>query len=307
MSSNALYIITVLIWGTTWIAINYQLGSVAPEASIVYRFALASAVLFIYCSFKKLSLKFTAKQHLQFVAFGMTLFGCNYFLLYNAQGYINSALASIAFSTLMVFNIINARIWYKTAIPKQVYLGGTLGFIGIVTLFWPRIQDVQLGPDTLFGLGLCLVGVLSASTGNMISIKNQQQKLPVMQVNAWGMAYGSIFMSLMTLIQGKSFTFEFTVPYISSLLFLSIFGSVIAFGCYLTLLSRIGAHKTSYANIMFPAVAVAISTVVEGFMWNTYTVVGLVVMLLGNLVVLSKPRGIKTISQRVAVAGSSDS
>lgn len=290
MSNNALYIITVMIWGSTWIAINYQLGDVAVEASIAYRFGLAALMLFTYCHIKKLPLKFTGKQHLQFFIFGICLFGGNYYLLYSGQVYINSALTSIAFSTLMVVNIINARLWYKTQITKHVYLGGALGLIGIVTLFWPQINDVQFGRETLTGLSLCLAGVLFASIGNMLSMKNQQEKLPVLQANAWGMGYGALFMVIMVFVQGERFSFSFTVPYISSLIYLSLFGSVIAFGCYLSLLSKIGAHKASYSSIMFPAVAVVISTFVEGFVWDIYTITGLSTMLIGNLVVLAKPK-----------------
>jgi len=135
-----------------------------------------------------------------------------------------------------------------------------------------------------------MIGVLFASTGNMISIKNQQKNMAVLPATAWGMLYGSIFMLVVALIQGKDFDFSFTVPYISSLLYLSLFGSVIAFGCYLTLLNNIGAHKASYATIMFPAVAVVISTFVEGFVWDSYTFVGLSLMLSGNLLVLAKPK-----------------
>jgi len=290
MNNLLLYIITVVIWGTTWIAINYQLGEVALEASIVYRFALAAAVLFIYCWLKKLPLAFNKKQHLQFIVFGVSLFGLNYYFLYTSQQYINSALTCIAFSTLMLMNIINARFWYKTPITKQVYAGGAIGLIGITTLFWPEVSNVELGGEVLFALLLCLIGTYSASNGNMLSIRNQKMMLPVMQVNAWGMLYGSIFLLIIALVQGKEFSFEWSVPYVSSLLFLSIFGSVIAFGCYLTLLDRIGAHKASYANLMFPAVAVIISTFVEGFVWSSYTVVGMFCIVVGNLVVLTKPK-----------------
>ena len=287
---------TVLIWGSTWIAINYQLGDVAPEASIVYRFSLAAVIMFAYCHFKKLPLSFTAKQHLQLCAFGVCLFACNYYLLYNAQAHINSALTSIAFSTLMIVNIINARMWFKTRITKQVYYGGTLGLAGIIILFWPQINTVELGRNTLIGIAFCMVGVLFASTGNMISIKNQQNKMAVLPATAWGMFYGSIFMLAIALIQGKDFGFSVTVPYISSLLYLSLFGSVIAFGCYLTLLNNIGAHKASYATIMFPAVAVVISTFFEGFIWDSYTFTGLGLMLSGNLLVLAKPGFFKRVN-----------
>ncbi|TMM47866.1 DMT family transporter [Colwellia ponticola] len=293
MNNSFLYIITVLIWGSTWIAINYQLGEVSAEVSIFYRFGLAALCMFTYCHFKQLPLTFSAKQHGQLFFFGLTLFGANYYLIYHAQAHINSALTSIAFSTLMMVNIINARICFKTHISSQVYFGGGLGLFGIVTLFWPQISNVHFGDSTLLGLGLSLIGVMLASTGNMISIKNQRSNMPVLPATAWGMMYGAIFMGIVAMAQGQRFNFAYTVEYISSLLYLSVFGSVIAFGCYLTLLARIGAHKASYATIMFPAVAVVISSIVEGFVWDSYTLIGLSLMLTGNLVVLAKPGVLK--------------
>lgn len=299
MNNTFLYIITVVIWGSTWIAINYQLGDVAAEASIVYRFGLAALILFAYCKYQRLPLKFSLQNHIQFALFGITLFGFNYYLLYSAQQHINSALTCIAFSSIMFFNVFNARIWYGTKITKQVYLGGAFGLIGIVTLFWPQINDTKLGAETLLGLGLCVTGTLFASTGNMLSMRNQKLHLPLMSANAWGMLYGSIFMALVAIVQGKSFNFDYSFSYVSSLLYLSIFGSVIAFGCYLTLLNRIGTHKTSYASIMFPAVAVIISTIVEDFSWTLFTVTGLTFIVIGNLVVLARPKKLKATSNQL--------
>ncbi len=290
MNTTFLYVITVLIWGSTWIAINYQLGDVSPATSLFYRFGLAAIVLFSFCKFSKVPLIFPIKHHLQFIAFGLTLFGFNYYFLYNAQQHINSALTCIAFSMIMVFNMINARIWYNTKITSQVYVGGALGIAGITTLFWPQINDISLSAQTLTGLGFCLTGTLLASTGNMFSIKNQEKQIPLHAANAWGMAYGAIGMAVWAISQGASFTIPLTTPYITSLLYLSLFGSVIAFGSYLTLLNRIGAHKASYASIMFPAIAVLISSFVEDFQWSTYTVIGLSCIFVGNWVVLAKPK-----------------
>jgi len=293
MSNSFLYLVTVVIWGSTWIAINYQLGDVAPEASVSYRFALAAFILFTFAKVKQLPLSFSFKQHALFAAFGICLFGLNYLLLYTAQQHINSALTCIAFSTLMLMNIVNTKIFYKTKITKQVYFGGSFGLLGIVTLFWPQLTDIELGAATFLGLGLCLLGTFSASIGNMLSIKNQKNNIPIIQANAWGMLYGAVFTGLVVIVQGKQFNFSFEPAYLTSLIYLSLFGSVIAFGCYLSLMTRIGAHKTSYANIIFPAIAVLISTVVEGFVWSEYTVIGLSFVLLGNLVVLTKPSSLK--------------
>jgi drug/metabolite transporter (DMT)-like permease len=296
MNTFLLYSATVLIWGSTWIAINYQLGEVAPEVSLFYRFGLASIMLFSYCILRRKPLKFPLKMHIQLAIFGLLLFGINYYLLYLAQQHINSALTAIAFSTLMVANIINARFWYHQAISPQVYIGGSLGMIGIVTLFWPQLVDVNVGEQTMIGLSLSLLGTLCASAGNMISIRNQQQHIPVLQANAWGMFYGAIFMAALTLLQGKPFNFEWTWSYVGSLFYLSLFGSVIAFGCYLTLMTRIGAHKTSYSSVMFPAVAVVISTFVENFNWSVYAIIGFSCIVMGNLIVLAPKRRDKIIA-----------
>ncbi|OKY27280.1 DMT family transporter [Thalassotalea sp. PP2-459] len=290
MNNYFLYGITVLIWGSTWFAIHLQLGVVAPEASVVYRYALASVMIFIYCLLKKQRLRFSLRQHYQLALFGVCLFSVNYYFLYHAQTQINSALSCIGFSTLMIMNIINAKLFFGTRIDTSVYLGGLLGLTGIVILFWPQASEISLSNATVWGFLLCLVGTLSASFGNMLSIKNQSDGFAIMPANAWAMGYGALFMTLVLLIQGKSFTFDWSVNYVASLVYLSLFGSVIAFGCYLSLLTKIGAHKASYANILFPAVAVVISTFFEGFTWDTYTIIGFIVIMLGNLVLIVKPR-----------------
>ncbi|WP_286234475.1 DMT family transporter [Thalassotalea sediminis] len=290
MNNYILYAITVLIWGSTWYAISLQLGNVTPEASVVYRYAIASLMIFIYCAFKKQNLRFTVRQHVQLALFGICLFSVNYYFLYNAQTMINSALSCIAFSTLMIMNIGNARLFFGTRVDTSVYLGGFLGLLGIVILFWPQASELSLTNKTIVGFLLCLVGTLSASFGNMLSIKNQQDGLAIMPANAWAMGYGALFMSIVLLLQGKSFTCDWSVTYVSSLLYLSLFGSVIAFGCYLTLLTRIGAHKASYANILFPAVAVCIATLFEGFVWDIYTIAGFTAIMAGNIVLIIKPK-----------------
>lgn len=289
MNNLLLYLVIVLIWGSTWIAISFQLGEVPPVISIIYRFGLASLVLFIFCRIKKINLTFTRKQHFQMALFGLCLFGSNYYFIYHAQQYINSALTCIACSLLLAFNMINARIWFKTPLNSQAYIGGTLGTVGIITMFWLDLNDVSVSKETLIGLGLSVLGTFLASAGNMLSIKNKTLNLPVMAANTWGMFYGTVFMTIIAIATGTSFTFSLSTSYIASLLFLSIFGSVIAFGCYLTLLNNIGAHKASYATIMFPAVAVVISTLVENFTWSEYTFAGFVFIILGNLVMLAKP------------------
>ncbi len=286
MRNWMLYLVTVLVWGTTWLAIEFQLGVVSPEVSVFYRYAIATALLFAWCLARGLNLKFDRRAHSRFVLLGMLLFCLNYIVMYHAQQYITSALTAIAFSTMLWMNIINARIFFGVRAGGRVIVGALLGIIGIVVLFMPQIDRVSLSDATLYGAALCVLGALIASLGNMVSQSAQNDGLPVMQSNAWGMLYGSILTGAIAFGQGQEFSFDWSLTYVSSLLYLIIFGSIIAFGAYLTLLGRIGAHKAGYAVVMFPVVALVVSVFFEGLQITANIVVGVTLVLLGNIFIL---------------------
>jgi len=288
MNNSILYTITVVIWGSTWLAIEYQLGVVEPEVSIAYRYAAAALVLFAWCRFRGLSLRFSVKEHAYFVLLGLLLFCLNYIFAYRAQVHITSALAAIAFSTMLWMNIILSRIFFGTRVTIYVLAGALLGIVGIVVLFAPQIESIAVTDSMFFGSVLALGGALTASFGNMLSQSAQKRRLPVVETNTWGMFYGAILTSFVALASGHEFNFDATFTYISSLAYLAIFGSVIAFGAYLTLLGRIGAHKAGYVTVMFPVVAVILSVVFEGMRLTGTIVTGAALVLLGNLLILKK-------------------
>jgi drug/metabolite transporter (DMT)-like permease len=288
MNNTFLYAVTVLVWGSTWLAIEFQLGVVEPEVSIVYRYMLASAILFFICKIRNLSLYFKAKDHLWFGALGFLLFGMNYILTYRAQVHITSALAAIAFSMLLWINIILSRVLFGTRAGARVLAGALLGIVGIVILFAPRIESVSINDGVFFGFLLAMLGALMASGGNMVSQAAQNRALPVMQGNAWGMFYGAVITAIVAIVSGHEFNFDATFTYIASLVYLAIFGSVVAFGAYLTLLGRIGAHKAGYASVMWPVVALMLSIAFEGLQLDLSIVTGTSLVLLGNLLVLKK-------------------
>ncbi|NND55076.1 MAG: EamA family transporter [Gammaproteobacteria bacterium] len=290
MNNTVLYLITVLIWGSTWLAIEYQLGVVEPEVSIVYRYAAASLILFIYSKYKRLPLLFNLNSHRWFVLLGASLFCLNYVFAYRAQVHITSALAAIAFSTMLWINIILSRLIFGTRAGRQVLLGAFLGIVGIIVLFAPQVREVSFSDSVFYGSILALSGALVASTGNMLSQAAQSRNLPVVQTNAWGMLYGAILTGILSLIRGHEFIFDATFTYIASLAYLAVFGSVIAFGAYLTLLGRIGAHKAGYATVMFPVVALILSVLFEGLRLDLAIVLGAALVLLGNVLVLKEKR-----------------
>jgi drug/metabolite transporter (DMT)-like permease len=290
MSNLILYIIAVLVWGSTWFAIEFQLGIVAPEVSIVYRYVGAAALLFAWCGFRGLKLGFSLRQHGWFVLLGFFLFGLNYILAYRAQIYLTSALTAIAFSTIVWMNIINARLFFGVRAGKKVLFGSVLGIAGIVTLFAPEIGNVSLTDSVLFGSFLAVAGAIVASFGNMVSQGAQKQDLPIIQSNAWGMLYGAVLTGIIAVIEGHPFVFDWSASYLISLAYLTIFGSIVAFGAYLTLLGRIGAHKSGYAMVVFPVVALILSMLFEGLRLNTTIVLGTALVLAGNTFVLwNKP------------------
>ncbi len=288
MNNTLLYVITVLIWGSTWLAIEYQLGVVEPEVSIVYRYVAASLILFIYCKIRGLSLLFKAKSHMLFVALGLLLFCLNYIFAYRAQEHITSAMAAIAFSTMLWINIILARIVFGIRATSRVMFGALLGIVGIVVLFAPQIEVASLSDGVFYGSLLALCGAFSASCGNMVSQAAQKRALPVVEANTWGMFYGAVLTAVVAVASGHPFNFDATFTYITSLAYLALFGSVVAFGAYLTLLGRIGAHKAGYATVMFPVVALALSMAFEGLELDATIVSGTTLVLLGNLLVLRK-------------------
>lgn len=290
MDNRVLYLITVLIWGSTWLAIEFQLGSVAPEVSIVYRYALAALLLFGWCRARGLRLNFDRRAHARFALLGLLLFCLNYILTYYAQVYITSALSAIAFSTMLWMNIANARLFFGTRAGARVLLGSVLGIGGILALFLPEVRSLSFTDATLFGAALSVSGAFVASLGNMASQSAQRVGLPIVQSNAWGMFYGALFTGLIALVQGETFNFDWSFAYLGSLAYLAVFGSIVAFGSYLTLLGRIGAHRAGYAVVMFPVVALLLSFFFEGLTLTANILVGVALVMAGNVLILQGDR-----------------
>ena len=288
--NGGLYGLTVLIWGTTWIAMKHQVGIVAPELSVGYRFAIAAALVFVWALLARQRLRFAWRQHLLLAAMGLCMFSFNFYFFYCAAAYLTSGLLAVVFSLTVVLNIVNGRILLGRRASPRTLVAAALGLAGIVALFWPEVHRFDLADSGTLGLLLSLLGTLCFSLGNIASARAQALGLPVLSCNAWGMAYGAVAMFALLLIGGAPFTFDPALPYVTSLLYLAVCGSVMAFGAYLTLLGRIGADRAAYATVLFPLVALAISTVVEDYAWTPMALAGVALVLAGNLLVLLAAR-----------------
>ncbi len=288
MKNFMFYTLTVLIWGSTWLAIKFQLGTIDPMVSVAYRFSLAAVLLLLWCRIFGLKMRFTKYEHLTIALQGIFLFALNYLLFYIAELHLTSGLAAVIFSTILVMNVVNGAIFLGTPFNSKVIAGGFLGLIGIMLVFRPEMSSFSFGDNGFYGVVLCFGATFLASLGNIISAYNQKKGLPIIQTNAYGMAYGAGLMLIMAIFSGKEFGFVFSAGYIGSLFYLAIFGSIVAFGCYLTLVGNIGADRAAYSTLLFPIVALVISTIWEDYQWTGSAIAGVSLILSGNLLMLKK-------------------
>jgi len=292
-----LFTIPALIWGTTWYAIKFQLGTVNPLLSVAYRFAIAGILLLIICRILKLNLKFSLKSHFYILLQGLSLFSINYWLVYFAELNLTSGLVAIVFSLMIFLNIFFNSILLRAAIRKEVLIGGILGFTGTLIVFKNEFRTFSLSDKNFYALILCLISVVLASLGNITSAYNQKKDLPVIQTNAFGMTYGSVFTFIVAIITSKEFNFDFSVSYIISLVYLALLGSIVAFGTYLKLIGNIGPDRAAYIILIVPLIAIIVSMLFEDYNLHKSAIIGIVLLIFGNILAMNKHININKIIQ----------
>ena len=283
-----LYATVVLIWGSTWAAIPYQLGTVAEELSVGYRFGLAAVALYAYAFASRRPLRIPLTSLPLVFLQGALLFCINYFFVYYGTAYLTSGIVAVLFSSILILNAIFERLFFGRAIDARFWLAATVGISGIALIFGNEISDLSITDASVHGGLLVLLGTLIASLGNMAAVSNTKRGLPVVAVNAHAMAFAAVLAVLIALVAGRAFTISLHADYLLSLLYLAVFGSAVAFGCYLALLKLIGAARASYSSVLFPVVALLISTVFEGYRWTPPAAIGMLLTLAGNWLILSQ-------------------
>jgi drug/metabolite transporter (DMT)-like permease len=290
LSNLHLFVVCVAIWGTTWLAITYQLGSVAPEASVFYRFLLGSVLIFGYCLARRMPLRYSVREHLWIALMGILMFSVSYIAVYYAERYVVSGLVAVGYSASPLLGMLGMRLFFGTPMTRPVIAGSILGIAGIALVFWPEFAHLQGDGKTTLGAVFTVIAVVVSALGSLVAHRNQAAAhLPLWQSMAWGMLYGALFSLAVTLAMGKPFELAFTPAYLLSLLYLTILGSIVAFGAYLTLLKRIGAARSGYIGVMVPIVALVVSAFsFEQFRWHVLTWIGIAVSVAGNVIILRR-------------------
>lgn len=280
-----LYLSTVLIWGTTWIALKWQLGEVPIPLSIAYRFLVAAALLFALLAVAR-RLRVPRGEAAGLVAAqGLFLFCLNFLCFYHASRFIPSGLVAVVFSTATLWNALNARVFLKRRVAPPVLAGGALGLAGIALLFWPQLSGHAADAGTPTGLALALAGTLCFSVGNLLSSRLQALGLAPLDTNAWAMLAGALLLVAGSVAAGLPFAIDASPRYLAALAYLAIPGSVVGFTAYLMLVGRLGPERAAYCTVLFPVVALNVSVWFEGYRWTAPALAGLALVMAGNVLV----------------------
>lgn len=282
VNTTTLFLTPVAIWGSTWLAITWQLGTVAPEVSVTYRFALASLLLAAGCLATRKSLAFGMRDHVYLAAVGLLMISINYILIYRAEASVGSGQVAVVYSTMVFVTPIGMRIAFRTPLRPRIFVAATLGVAGVALLFLPEFDAVRRGGDVAWGIGCALVAVLVCSAGNLVAVRNNRAGIPTLQGTVWTLSYGTLFSALAAIGSGAPWTFDTRPAYVFSLLYLAVFGSVVAFLAYFALLKRVGAGPSSYITVTTPVLAMLMSTFFEGYRWTGVAVLGVALALSGN-------------------------
>ena len=287
-STIFLFIATLLCWGPTWYIIKFQLGTVDPMVSVFYRFFLASLIILLFCIYKKINLRFSIKEHFFIAVLGIFLFNINYVIFYLSTQYLISGFVALCFSSILFMNVINNIIFHRSSPNIVTLIGGTIGTLGLIIIFYDEIITFEFSSGTSYGIFLGIIATYFASLGNLISAHTSKIKLEVIPVTGLGMFYGSVSLMIYLILMGNSFSFEVSHQYIFSLIYLSIFGSVFGFSLYLTLIKKLGSNDAAYVAIIMPLIALIVSTIFEGLIWDLTLILGAIMIVLGNVIILKR-------------------
>ncbi|WP_338844683.1 EamA family transporter [Massilia sp. W12] len=294
-SSIILFVLSSLIWGSTFWAITLQLGHVAPTVSVAWRFMLAAATLFAFCALRRQKLWLPWATQRWIMAQGGMSFGLSYVCTYLSEQYLVSALVSVLFSLMVIWNPLGEKLAFGRPLPRSIWYGAALSMPGILMLFaqpltetWRNLQAGALMQQSTFwlGLGLALLATFASTAGNILVVQVRKHHADVFLTTAWGMAWGSLMVAAYSVLNGDSWTLPSSPTYWASLIYLSLFGSVIAFSAYFILIHRWGGHKAVYVGVITPIISVLLSMRFEHFQPGWIELAGMLLCLAGVVLVL---------------------
>jgi drug/metabolite transporter (DMT)-like permease len=282
--------VCTLAWGTTWFAITLQFGVVDPVVSVVYRFALAAALLFAWCTLRGERIWLTRAQHFAAFGVGFSTFTINYTLVYWAEERVTSAVVAVLFAAMAFLNLLGFRIAFGQRSPPLAWMAASLGIAGVALMSWEEVAAANFGARAMTGIAMTLAGVVAAVIGNVYARRGELAGAGVAASTGWAMAYGAAALAVFALATGKVWNFDPSWRYVLSLLHLALSGSVIAFLLYYALARRRGYGTASYISALVPPVAMVMSSLFEDKTWGLFALGGVVLVLTGQVLLLRSKR-----------------
>lgn len=280
------FLLTALIWGSTWYVITGQLGAVPVGWAIAFRFALAAPAMFLVALVMRQSLKMSGAAHLLAMLIGLMQFGGNFHFVYRAEMHLTSGIVAVMFGVLMVPNALFARWWLGQRVTPRFLLGSLVAVAGIALLLVHEAQVSRLGGNVALGVALAVGGILSASIANVVQAVPTGRAQPMVTLLAWSMLYGALMDIAMAWAVSGPPVFPASRSFWLGTVWLAIAGSVITFPLYYGIVRAIGPGRAAYNGLLVIVMAMLISTFVEGFEWSRLAVAGAVLGMAGMVIAL---------------------
>ena len=287
-ASWQLFAICVLVWGTTWYAITFQVAGLSPEFGVALRFAIAGLTVLLACVLRGERLQVPAAGHARLALQGSFMFGVSYLCVYHAERHIVSGLVAVGYSASPLVTGLGAHWLFGQRVTARFLLGGVIGLAGIVLIFWPEFTVAAHDAGTTTGAAFIAAAVALSSVGSLAASRNRLHGLAFWPALGLSMLYGAVTCGLVAVLLGREFVLPATPAWWISLVYLALAGSVLTFASFLTLQERIGPGPTSAIGVMTPLVALAVSMVFEGYRPAWLTFGGVLLAVAGNVLMLRR-------------------
>ena len=283
------FIIFTGIWGSTWIVIRDQLGTVPPQWSVAYRFLIAAAAMAVVTKVRGESLRLGREGLAAAATLGVLQFVVNFNFVYLAEQHITSGLVATVFALLVIPNSLLgwAFLGHKPS-PRFVF-SSVIAIAGVGLLFAHELAENPSGARViLVGIGWTLIGVLGASAANVYQAREKVKRFHLFTLLAWAMLFGAAFDAGIAFALHGPPVVEARLGYWLGLAYLALFASALAFSLYLPVVRKIGPGKAAYSSVLVPVIAMSFSTALEGYRWTWMTALGAALVLGGMIAALSR-------------------
>ena len=284
------FVLTALIWGSTWLAIKDQLGDVPPSWSIAYRFVTVAVGMAILVRIKGQGFRLDRAGHTVSAIFGLTQFCLNFNLLYRAEAYLTSGLVAVLFGLLMLPNVLLARVFLRQRVTPAFIAGTLVALGGIVLLVLNEVRMAPLhgpaGGNVPIGLALTAGAILAASSANVMQAAEAARRQPILTMLAWALAWGALGDCIVAWLISGPPLLPADIRYWGGVFYLGILGSVVTFPLYFQLVRELGPGRAAYNGVVVPIVAMLLSTLFEAYRWSLLAGCGAALALLGMVLAL---------------------